>query len=128
LYQLNTRAAAKWFNTPGVQQAFLAKYGGMSSIKNRLLYVVAKFIPITFNAGARSAHANIEKDSGIPTDIITYSKYIKPLHLRTSNQGWLTPQLGSATIMLQTQQLKRGYLLKEYMLTYINYSLNQEYA
>ena len=65
LYQFNMRDAAIWFNQPRVQQAFLAKYGGMSNIKNKLFYVVAEFVTTMFNTGAKSAHAHIEEDSGI---------------------------------------------------------------
>ncbi|KAF8220387.1 hypothetical protein L208DRAFT_1541071 [Tricholoma matsutake] len=58
----------------------------MSNIKNKLFYVVAEFIPTTFNVGTNSAHTHIEEDSCLHTDTITYSKYIKPPHLCTNNQ------------------------------------------
>jgi hypothetical protein len=59
LYHFNMRDAAIWFNQSGVQQAFLAKYGGTSNIKNKLFYVVAEFVPTMFNAGTKPAHAHI---------------------------------------------------------------------
>ena len=62
------------------------KYRGTSNIKNKLFYIVAEFVPTTFNAGTKSAHAHIEEDSLMGTDTIAYSKYIKPPHLCASNQ------------------------------------------
>ena len=58
----------------------------MSNIKNKLFYVVAEFVPPTFNVGTKSAHAHIEEDSSMSMDTISYSKYIKLLHLHASNQ------------------------------------------
>ena len=49
LYQFNTKDAAIWFNQPGVQHAFLTKYRGTSNIENKLFYIVAEFVPTTFN-------------------------------------------------------------------------------
>ena len=86
LYQLNSKDAATWLREPEVQKAFMEKYGGTSNIRNKLHYVIAEFVPVTFDAGSSFAHAKIEQDNFIGLDSIAYSKYIKPPHLRTGNQ------------------------------------------
>lgn len=86
LYQLSTRDAANWLKQNEVRKSFMANYGGTSNMRNKLYYVIAEFVPTTFEAGSSYAHAKVEEDSGLCTDVIAYSKYIKPAHLRTSNQ------------------------------------------
>jgi len=86
LYQLNTKEAAAWLRAPDVQKAFMEKYGGTSNIRNKLHYVIAEFVPVTFDAGSSFAHAKVEQDNFIGLDSIAYSKYIKPPHLRPANQ------------------------------------------
>ena len=86
LYQLNKREAANWLKRPDVQKAFTTHYGGMSNIRNRLFYTLVEFVPTTFEAGADYAHARVEDDSGIASNAITYSKYIKPARLRSETQ------------------------------------------
>jgi gas vesicle protein len=86
LYQLNNRDAAIWLKQTDVQNAFIANYGGTSNIRNKLYYVLAEFVPTTFDAGSSYAHAKVEEDSALGTNVIGHSKYIKPTHLRASNQ------------------------------------------
>jgi hypothetical protein len=86
LYQLNTKEAAAWLRAPDVQKAFMEKYGGTSNMHNKLHYVIAEFVPVSFDAGSSFTHAKIEQDNVIGLDSIAYSKYIKPPHLRASNQ------------------------------------------
>jgi hypothetical protein len=86
LYLLNTKEAAQWFKQPGVQHAFMGKFGSTSTIRDKLYHVVAEFVPTTFDAGSSFAHARIEADSELCTNTIAHSKYIKPVHLRTSTQ------------------------------------------
>src|SRR5882757_2484133 len=64
----------------------MSNYGGMSNMCNKLYYVIAEFVPTTFEAGSCYVHAKVEEDSALCTDTIAYSKYIKPAHLCTSNQ------------------------------------------
>ncbi|KAF8224000.1 hypothetical protein L208DRAFT_1313982, partial [Tricholoma matsutake] len=71
---------------PDVQKVFTTHYGGMSNIQNRLFYMLVEFVPTTFKVGADYAHAHMEDDSRIASNVITYSKYIKPAHLRSKTQ------------------------------------------
>ena len=86
LYQLNSMKAGYWIKQPNVQKAFIANYGGTSNIQNKLHYIIAEFIPATFDAGSSYAHAKVEEDSGISGNTIAFSKYIKPPHLCNKNQ------------------------------------------
>jgi hypothetical protein len=86
LYQLNSRDAANWMKELEVQTAFMVNYGGTANIRNKLFYVLAEFVPTTFDAGSSYAHAKVEEDSTLSTGAITYSKYIKPPHLHMSSQ------------------------------------------
>jgi vacuolar-type H+-ATPase subunit H len=86
LYQLNTKEAATWLRQPDVQRSFMSNYRGMSNICNKLFYVIAEFVPTTFDAGSTYTHARIEEDSALGTGTITHSRYTKPAHLRTNNQ------------------------------------------
>jgi hypothetical protein len=64
----------------------MANYSGTSNMCNKVYYVIAEFVPTTFEAGSSYIHTKVEEDSRLCTDIIAYSKYIKPVHLHTSNQ------------------------------------------
>jgi hypothetical protein len=86
LYQLNSMDAGHWIKQPDVQKAFVANYGGTSNIQTKLHYVIAEFVPTTYDAGSSYAHAKVEEDSGISGDTIAFSKYIKPPHLRNNHQ------------------------------------------
>ena len=86
LYQLSTKEAASWLKQDEVRKSFMANYGGTSNMRNKLYYVIAEFVPTTFEANSSYAHARVEEDSGLYSNTIAYSKYIKPAHLRTSNQ------------------------------------------
>jgi hypothetical protein len=86
LYQLNTQEAAIWFRQPDVKHTFTAKFNGISNIQDKLFYVIAEFVPTTFEAGTSFTHARIEEDSALTEKTITYSKYIKPPHLHSTNQ------------------------------------------
>ena len=86
LYQLNSMDAGYWIQQQEVQKAFMANYRGTSNIQNKLHYVIAEFVPTTFDAGSSYAHAKVEEDSGISSNRIAFSKYIKPPHLRNENQ------------------------------------------
>jgi hypothetical protein len=86
MYQVNSLEAAEWMQQKEVQEAFMKFYDGTSTIRNKLHYVIAEFIPTTFDAGTSYAHAKLEEDNMLAEQSITFSKYIKPPHLRTENQ------------------------------------------
>jgi hypothetical protein len=73
-------------NKLDVQKAFMLHYGGLINMQNKLYYIIADFVPTSFDAGSSYAHSKIEEDSGLGADTITYSKYIKPPHLWNENQ------------------------------------------
>jgi hypothetical protein len=85
LYQLSTREAASWLKQNEVRKSFMANYSSTSNMRNKF-YVIAEFVPTTFEAGSSYVHTKVEEDSGLCTNAIAYSKYIKPAHLHTSNQ------------------------------------------
>ena len=78
--------AGLWIKQAEIQKAFVASYSGTPNIQNKLHYVIAEFVLTTFNAGSSYAHAKIEEDSGLSSNRIVYSKYIKPSHLHKENQ------------------------------------------
>jgi hypothetical protein len=86
LYQMNTKEAAAWLRDPDVQKAFMENYGGTSNMRNTLHYVIAEFVPVTYDAGSSFAHAKVEHDNTLGLDTIAYSRYIKPPHLRAGSQ------------------------------------------
>ena len=104
LYQFNTRDAAIWFNQPGVQQAFLTKYGAMSNIKNKLFYIIAEFVPTMFNAGTKSAHAHIEEDSSMGTSVamawLATSRLAKMVVFAGAGLWWLESWSNPALLSL----------------------------
>ena len=75
-----------WMRQKDVQEAFMRHYNGTLSIQNKLLYIIAEFIPTTFDAGSSYAHAKLEEDNMLPEHAIAFSKYIKLPQLRTENQ------------------------------------------
>ena len=86
LYQMNTKESANWLRLADVQKAFMAHFDGTSNMRNKLHYVIAEFVPTTFDAGSSFAHAKVEEDNMMEQDAIAFSRYIKPAHLRSTNQ------------------------------------------
>ena len=66
---------------PEVQKAFMEQYGDMSHIQNKLFYIVAEFVPTTFDTGSKYAHLWVEQDNTLPIATMAYSTYIKLQHL-----------------------------------------------
>lgn len=87
LYQLNTRDAAIWLKQTDVQNTFIANYGGTSNIQNKLYYVIAEFVPTTFDAGSSYVHTKVEEDSTLGSNTIGYSNW--PIYVPTTRK-WPT--------------------------------------
>ena len=64
----------------------MVNYGGTSNLHDKLYYVIAEFVPTTFEAGSSYVHVKVEEDNALSENVIAYSKYIKLVHLHTSNQ------------------------------------------
>jgi len=86
LYQMNTKKLANWLRLADVQKAFMAHFNGTSNMENKLHYVIAEFVPMTFDAGSSFAHAKVEEDNMMEWDAIVFSRYIKPAYLQSTNQ------------------------------------------
>jgi hypothetical protein len=56
-------------------------FSGTSNIQNKLYYIIAEFIPTTFEAGSSFVHAKLENIDFLTEGSITFSKYIKPPYL-----------------------------------------------
>jgi len=91
---MNTKEAANWIKLVDIQKAFMAHFDGTSNMHNKLYYVIAEFVPTTFNAGSSFAHTKVEEDNMIDRDTVAYLRYIKPAHLRNSNQRVAHVMLG----------------------------------
>jgi len=102
LYQLNSKDAATWLQVPNVQKSFMAKFGGTSNIRNKLHYVIVKFVPTTFNAGSSFTHTKLEDTNHITKGSIAFSKYIKPPHLCLNRQKVAHITSDSTTVKQQT--------------------------
>jgi hypothetical protein len=63
MYQVNMSEAAEWMQQKDIQEVFMRHYDGISSIQNKLLYIIAEFVPTTFDAGSSYAHAKLEEDN-----------------------------------------------------------------
>ncbi|KAF8236007.1 hypothetical protein L208DRAFT_1253537 [Tricholoma matsutake] len=86
LYNMNSQEAAAWLHLPDVKKAFMDHYDGTSNIWDKLHYVIAEFVPVTYDAGASYAHANLEEANCFTDGAVGFSKYIKLPHLHSSNQ------------------------------------------
>ena len=86
LYQLNTEEVVVWLQDPNIQKSFMAHFGGTSNIRNKLYYVIAEFVPTSFDAGSSFAHTKLEEVNSMMEDSVAFLKYIKPTHLRSKNQ------------------------------------------
>ena len=75
-----------WISKEDVQKVFMENYRGTAKLQNKLHYVIAEFVPVTFIENSSFMHARIETELEITTDTLVFSKYIKPLHLCKNNQ------------------------------------------
>jgi hypothetical protein len=112
LYQLNTNDAGNWIKSEDVQKAFMASYGGTASMQNKLHYVVAEFVPVTFIADSSFMHAKIEEESSISANSIIYSKYIKPAHLRSNNQKVAHVTFGFSSRQSANEAIQAGLFIE----------------
>jgi hypothetical protein len=60
---MNMKEAASWIRLADIQKAFMAHFDGTSNMRNKLYYVIAEFVPTTFDAGSSFAHAKVEEDN-----------------------------------------------------------------
>jgi hypothetical protein len=72
LYQMNTKESANWLRLADVQKAFMAHFDRTSNMRNKLHYVIAEFVPTTFDAGSSFAHAKVEEDNMMERDAIAF--------------------------------------------------------
>ena len=86
LFQLNSTQATVWLRNPNVQKEFLLTYSSNANICNKLHHVIAEFIPISFDVGTDHSHTILEVNNSRTTGSITWTKYVKPPHLHSSNQ------------------------------------------
>jgi len=86
LYQMNMKEVENWLRLADIQKAFMAHFDRTLNIRNKLHYIITEFIPTTSDTGSSFAHAKMEEDNMMERDAITFSKYIKPAHLRSTNQ------------------------------------------
>jgi hypothetical protein len=63
LYQMNMKEAASWIRLADIQKAFMAHFDRTLNMCNKLYYVIAEFVPTTFDAGSSFAHAKVEEDN-----------------------------------------------------------------
>lgn len=64
----------------------MANFGSTSNIWNKLYYIIAEFVPTSFDAGSSFTHSKLEEVNTMMEDSIMFSKYVKPPHLQTNNQ------------------------------------------
>jgi hypothetical protein len=86
LYTLTTTEAASWLRIPENQKTFSSSFGGTANIKNRLYHLIAEFVPTTFIPDSTFSHLSLETANNLEANVITWSKYVKPIHLRATNQ------------------------------------------
>ncbi|KAF8228079.1 hypothetical protein L208DRAFT_1220901, partial [Tricholoma matsutake] len=60
LYSMNSQKVATWLHLPDVKKVFMDHFDGTSNIKDKLHYIIAEFVLITYDAGVSYAHANLE--------------------------------------------------------------------
>jgi hypothetical protein len=112
LYQLNTRDAGHWIKLADVQKSFMDNYGGTASMQNKLHYVIAEFVPITFIENSSFMHSKIEEESGMPPKSLVFSKYIKPVHLRSNHQKVAHVTLGFSDIHTANDAIQAGLFIE----------------
>ena len=86
LFQLNSASATAWLRNPSVQKAFLLAYSSTANIHNKLFHIIAKFVPLSFDADTVHSHTTLEASNDLSPSSITWSKFVKRPHLCTSNQ------------------------------------------
>ena len=86
LFQLNSIQATMWLQNPDIQKEFLLTYSSNANICNKLYHVIAEFVPISFDVGTDHSHKLLEVSNSLTSGSITWSKYVKPPHLRSANQ------------------------------------------
>lgn len=86
LFHMNSQKAAAWLHTADIKKAFMDHFDGTSNMQDKLHYVIAEFVLVTYDAGVSYAHTGLEEANHFTDGIIGFSKYIKPLHLRSLNQ------------------------------------------
>jgi hypothetical protein len=112
LYQLNTHDAGNWIKSEDVQKVFMESYGGTASMQNKIHYVIAEFVPITFIEDSSFIHSKIEEESAIPADSLVFSKYIKPAHLRSNNQKVAHVTLGFNSKHSANEAIQAGLFIE----------------
>ena len=85
VYELATKEAAHWFNTPANATAFERALGGGAFV-HRTFKLVAEFVPTTFAPGTDEALRKVEDLNDLPHKAIADARWIKPPEKRTPGQ------------------------------------------
>ncbi|KAG2739811.1 hypothetical protein P692DRAFT_201661418, partial [Suillus brevipes Sb2] len=86
LYELNSKSAAEWFNTPANRSNFLEHFASNVTIKERSFHVLMENVPVTFVPDNPAAIADIENKAGFKSRTISKARFIKPIARRQPNQ------------------------------------------
>ncbi|KAJ7138922.1 hypothetical protein C8R46DRAFT_921775, partial [Mycena filopes] len=81
---MNSTEAASWLKDN--VQTFLSKMGGTSVYKERLLNVVAQYVPVSFDPDVAGALQNLERANNLPPGSLVKGRWIKPIGQRYPNQ------------------------------------------
>jgi len=84
VYELNSPESATWLRKEKTE--FTKHYDGASIIKDKAVSILVEYIPITHNPDALGESKKIERETGLPTDSIDSTRWIKPMSRRTVGQ------------------------------------------
>ena len=75
VYELNTLAAAAWLRQ--AKASFMEKFGGTSIVKEKMVLVMVKYVPVAHAPDALVENRRIERDSRLEVEDLLTTRWIK---------------------------------------------------
>jgi hypothetical protein len=109
VFDLDTEEAARWIQAN--KSAFISKFSGTATIKDRALTVIVEYVPLSHSPEALTEMRKIERDSKLLIGSLLVTRWIKPIHRRTAGQRSAHVIAKFATAEAANQSIRDGLII-----------------
>lgn len=84
IYEMDSKETASWIREE--KEAFMANFSGNAIVKERVVSMIAEYVPTSHTTDSPTELRKIEMESNIDTGSLVSSRWIKPIHKRKKGQ------------------------------------------
>lgn len=111
-FEVNSDSAATWLRDPDTQQDFTRHFSATAIVQGYQFRVLAKFVPVSFNAEATYAVQQLEEANDLPTGCITDLGWVKKAERRSISQSVAHLKISFASINHANKVIEKGLCIE----------------